>query len=84
MLVLRGKDDGRYSAPREGYLKAMFLGRFVAIYAAYVVSRLVAGLILFGTVATERELLTVGTALCVFALVGWHVRWWRGRRRARA
>jgi hypothetical protein len=69
---------------REGYLKAMFLGRFVAIYAAYVASRLVAGLIVFGTVASERELLMVGMALCVFALVGWQVQWLRHRRRARA
>jgi hypothetical protein len=69
---------------REGYLKTMFLGRFVAIYAAYVASRLVAGLILFGTIASERELLTVGVALCVFALAGWHFQWWRHRRRARA
>jgi hypothetical protein len=62
----------------------VFLGRFVLIYGAYVASRLVAGLILFGTVATERELLTVGMALCVFALVAWHLQWWRGRRRRRA
>src|SRR5947207_752269 len=81
----RGGDrGGSYQPLREGYLKAMFLGRFVAIYAAYVASRVVAGLILFGTMATERELLAVGTALCFFALVGWHVQWWRQRRRARA
>jgi hypothetical protein len=58
----------------------MFLGRFVAIYAAYVASRLVAGLILFSTIASERELLMVGMALCVFALVGWHLSRWRTRR----
>jgi hypothetical protein len=80
MLVLRGKDDGRYSVPCGGYLNAMFFGNFLKIYAFYVASRLVAGLILFGTVATERELLMVGMALCAFALVGWHVQWWRGRR----
>jgi hypothetical protein len=85
MLVLRGKDGGRYWVPRGGYLNAMFFGNFLRIYASWVASRLVAGIILFATVATERELLMVGTALCVFALLGWHVAWWRGRRgRARA
>ena len=57
----------------------MFFGNFLRIYATYVASRLVAGLILFGTIATERELLMVGMALCLFALGGWHV----ARRRAR-
>ena len=65
-----------------GYLKAMFFGNFLRIYAFWVVSRLIAGTIVFATVATERELLMVGMALCVFALLGWHVQWWR-RRRAR-
>jgi hypothetical protein len=81
--VLCGKDGRRDLACREGCLKAVFLGRLVLIYAAYVASRVVAGLILFGTVASERELLTVGVALCAFALLGWQVQWLRARRRAR-
>jgi hypothetical protein len=81
----RGSDRGEdYEPLREGYLRTMFLGRFVLIYGAYVAARLVAGLILFGTIATERELLTVGVAVCGLALLGWHVQWLRSRRRARA
>ena len=57
----------------------MFFGNFLRIYVFYVASRLIAGLILFGTIATERELLMVGVALCVCALGGWQV----ARRRAR-
>jgi hypothetical protein len=80
MRALCGKDGRRYSACREGYLKAVFLGRFVVIYAAYVASRLVAGLILFASAATERELLVVGMTVCLLALLGWHVARWRTRR----
>jgi hypothetical protein len=80
MAGRRGARGAGYGSLREGYLKAMFLGRFVAIYSAYVASRVVAGLILFGTIASERELLVVGVALCVFALGGWHVARWRTRR----
>ena len=65
-----------------GYLKAVFFGNFLRIYAFWVVSRLIAGTIVFATVATERELLMVGMALCAFALVAWHVQR-RRRRRAR-
>ena len=80
MASHRGAAGGDYASLREGYLKAMFFGNFLKIYAFYVASRLVAGLILFGTVASERELLMVGMALCVVALVGWHVSRWRIRR----
>ena len=80
--------DGRSAVGRDwatlgaGYLKAVFFGNFLRIYAFWVVSRLIAGTIVFATVATERELLMVGMALCVFALLAWHVQW-RRRRRAR-
>jgi hypothetical protein len=80
MAGSRSAVGGDCAALGEGYLKAVFFGNFLRIYASWVASRLVAGLILFATVATERELLMVGMALCVFALVGWHVQRRRGRR----
>jgi hypothetical protein len=82
MAGSRSAVGGDCAALGEGYLKAVFFGNFLRIYAFWVVSRLIAGTIVFATVATERELLMVGVALCVFALVAWHVQW-RRRRRAR-
>jgi hypothetical protein len=76
----RSADRGDCATLGGGYLKAVFFGNFLRIYTLWVASRLIAGTILFATVATERELLMVGMALCVFALVGWHVQWWRRRR----
>ena len=82
--MARGRSavGGGWATLDAGYLKAVFFGNFMRIYAFWVVSRLIAGTIVFATVATERELLMVGMALCVFALVAWHVQW-RRRRRAR-
>src|SRR5256714_14520412 len=76
----RGAAGGACTTLGAGYLKAMFFGNFLRIYAFWVASRLIAGTIVFATVATERELLMVGMALCVFALLAWHVQWRRRRR----
>lgn len=87
-MWMAGRPSGRgddYWPLREGYLKIVLIGPIMQAYVALLAARLVAGLILFGTVASERELLMVGVALSVFALVGWHVRWWLGhRQRTRA
>jgi hypothetical protein len=76
----RSAGGGDWAMLCAGYLKAMFFGNFLRIYAFWVVSRLIAGTIVFATVATERELLMVGMALCVFALLAWHVQWRRRKR----
>ena len=76
----RSAAGGDWAPLGAGELKAVFFGNFLRIYAFWVVSRLIAGTIVFATVATERELLMVGMALCAFALLAWHVQWRRRRR----
>ena len=44
-------------------------------------ARLIAGLIVVATRASERQLLIWLVVLCVLALLVWQVWWWRARRR---
>jgi hypothetical protein len=57
-------------------------GRFWIFNLTFLASRLAVGVIIFAAVATERDLLVVGAAVCVVALIAWDIWWLRNRRRS--